>query len=185
LRSRMLAAYQSTPQGGSLPDFKEWALNVPGVTRAWIVSEALGAGTVGVYIMLDDAQSTHNGFPQGSNGVATSEKRGVAATGDQLAVANYIWPLQPVPSLVYAMSPTPQTVNFSISGVDLSNRDLVKSAISNVFFRLGAPGSVLPISEVWSGILSAGVSGFFIALPASHIVIGDGHLPVLGVVTWG
>ncbi|WP_410923633.1 baseplate J/gp47 family protein, partial [Pseudomonas sp. SIMBA_041] len=35
LRSRMLDAYQSTPQGGDEEDYVQWARAVAGVTRAW------------------------------------------------------------------------------------------------------------------------------------------------------
>jgi uncharacterized phage protein gp47/JayE len=80
LRSRMLAAYQAPPQGGDKADYVRWALAVPGVTRAWCAPNGFGAGTVVVYVMLDITESSHNGFPQGSNGVATAEPRAAAAT---------------------------------------------------------------------------------------------------------
>ena len=48
------------------------------------------------------ARPCHGGFPQGTNGVAALETRDTAATGDQLAVANYLYPLRPVTPIVYA-----------------------------------------------------------------------------------
>ncbi len=76
---------------------------MPGCTRAWIVPGGMGAGTVSVYPMFDD--NAFSGFPQGSNGCASEEARGPTATGDQLAVAEYIWPRQPIPALVYVIAP--------------------------------------------------------------------------------
>ena len=61
----MPEAFQEKPQGGSDADYKKWALAVSGVTRAWVEPRLMGAGTVGVYIMIDPDGSTSNtvGFP--------------------------------------------------------------------------------------------------------------------------
>src|SRR5581483_12073731 len=53
-RTRYLQAYAKPPQGGSVADYEEWALDVPGVTRAWVMPNGLGAGTVVVYTMFDE-----------------------------------------------------------------------------------------------------------------------------------
>lgn len=118
-RSRMLLAYQNTPQGGNSNDYEGWALDVSGVTRAWVAPRLMGAGTVGVYIMLDgDNANNDGGFPIGTDGVATKETYTAGkATGDQLRVADYIFPLQPVTALVYVCSPIKTTVDFTISGL--------------------------------------------------------------------
>ena len=62
--------------------------------------------------MMDVSEAAHGGFPQGTNGVAGAETRDTAATGDQLAVANYIYPLRPATALVYACAPASQAVNY-------------------------------------------------------------------------
>ncbi|MGE0109370.1 MAG: baseplate J/gp47 family protein [Bdellovibrionales bacterium] len=87
LFSRMLLAYQETAHGGAKNDYKRWALAVAGVTRAWDNPNGFGIGTVVVYVMFDDANADYDGFPQGTDGVAANEPRGIAATGDQL---NYL-----------------------------------------------------------------------------------------------
>ncbi|WP_172672131.1 baseplate J/gp47 family protein, partial [Yersinia enterocolitica] len=56
-RSRMLLAYQNTPQGGNDTDYRGWALAVPGVTRCWVKRRLQGVGTVGIYIMCDGNDS--------------------------------------------------------------------------------------------------------------------------------
>ena len=61
-------------------------------TRAWCLPNGMGTGTVALYTMLDNANAQWGGFPQGSNGVATLELRDAAAQGDQLTVANAIYP---------------------------------------------------------------------------------------------
>ncbi len=188
LRSRMLLAYQTTPQGGASTDYVEWAREVPGVTRAWCTPNGMGAGTVVIRFMKDVAEAASGGFPQGTNGVATAETRDTAATGDQLAVANYIFPKQPVTALVYAVAPGANMVNFSISGLTGASAALqasIASAITGVFEQYGEPGGTIDLSYIESAIAAvAGTPGFVITSPAGNIVSPTGDLPVLGTVTY-
>ncbi|OXS92619.1 baseplate J/gp47 family protein [Pandoraea apista] len=186
---RVMSAYQATPQGGAAGDYSTWALDVPGVTRAWVVRNGFGAGTVVVYVMLDDAQAAHGGFPQGADGVATGEQsRGVVAMGDQLTVANAIFPLQPVTALVYVCSPIANAINFTITGLSGAS-DAIKSAISaaiaGVFRANGAPGGTIDMSDINSAIGSIpGTSGFVITSPVGNITNTTGQLPTLGTITY-
>lgn len=200
LRARMLAAFQNPPQGGAASDYPEWALAVNGVTRAWCNPNGFGAGTVVVYAMLDSAESAYNGFPQGTNGVATGEWRGVAATGDQLTIASYIYPLRPATALVYVCAPTQNTVNFTISGTgswSSATKALVTAAIQGVFVMYGNPigpstGNLQPttsgtinLSYIESAIAAiTGTPGFVITTPTGNITGPLGSLPVLGNITW-
>ncbi len=188
LRSRMLLAYQTTPEGGAQTDYEAWALGVPGVTRAWIARNGMGPGTVVVRFMMDVSEAANNGFPQGTNGVAASETRDVAATGDQLAVANAIFPLQPVTALVYAVAPTPNAVNFTISGLTGASSALqsqIAAAIDGVFEQYGEPGGTVDLSYIESAIGAiAGTPGFVITSPSANIASPTGSLPVRGTVTY-
>ncbi|MFC7611718.1 baseplate J/gp47 family protein [Teichococcus aestuarii] len=103
----MLDRFRAPPQGGAVADYETWARAVPGVTRAWIAPNGMGAGTVVVYAMLDDAQAGAGGFPQGADGVAAAETRATPATGDQLTIADALYPLRPATALVYVVAPTP------------------------------------------------------------------------------
>ena len=53
LRSRILQRIQNVPMGGSAADYVNWALAVPGVTRAWAAPEQ-GPGTITVRFLMDD-----------------------------------------------------------------------------------------------------------------------------------
>lgn len=53
LRARLLSVLQSPPMGGSAADYVTWALEVPGVTRAWCYPLYLGLGTVGLSFVCD------------------------------------------------------------------------------------------------------------------------------------
>ena len=185
-RSRMLEAYQSTPQGGARSDYVGWAKEVPGVTRAWCSPNSFGAGTVVVYVMFDNSNAAQAGFPQGGNGVASEETRAVAASGDQLIVANHIFPVQPVTALVYVVAPLAAPVNFSLSGIPVGKQAAVRAALADVFFRTGkATGGSTPIAFAWSAIAAvAGVSDFVIVEPTTDIINSAGTLPTVGAITY-
>lgn len=190
LRERMLLRYQQPPQGGDLEDYVEWALAVPGVTRAWCAPLAMGAGTVTVYFMMDTVEAAFDGFPQGTNGVAGSETRDTPATGDQLIVADAIYPLRPVTALVYCVAPSANPIAFTISGLSLVSvavQNAVKAAIGDVFKRLGSPiaGTAVNLDQIEQAISAVvGSSGFVITSPAANIANVSGQLPTVGVVTW-
>ena len=188
-KSRVLNAYANPPQGGADGDYPTWALQVPGVTRAWCVPNQLGAGTVLVYAMMDNTEANHGGFLQGSDGVATNEKRAAAATGDQLQIANYIYPLRPATALVTVASPTPNVINFEIGGMSTASADVkaaVAAAISGVFILYGDPEEgTIEQSYLEAAIASiSGTKGFLINSPAGNITGTMGQLPVLGTVDY-
>lgn len=197
-RTRMLQVYANPPQGGAIADYIEWALEVPGVTRAWCLPNGFGPGTVIVYTMFDVTESAFNGFPQGTNGVATLETRDTPATGDQLAVANFIFLLRPVTALVYSCAPIASPQNFTITNLNPNTtamQDAVEAAITGVFVAEGTVGGVLlsngstggtiPFASVVAAIDAIpGIIDFIITSPNTDIVVSTGYLPTLGTVTW-
>jgi uncharacterized phage protein gp47/JayE len=206
LRSRMLDAYQTTPQGGDIEDYVQWAEDVPGVTRAWCAPNGSGAGTVVVYTMWDSAEAAHNGFPQGTDGVSQNDKgpggipRGAVATGDQLVVADSIVTKQPVTALVYSCAPIANNLTITLSGLTsatTATRAAISSAIADVLFRNGDPrAGTINRDDISAAIRSvSGTSGFLITLIqgvvgvttttyAGNITSGFGQLPVLANVLY-
>jgi uncharacterized phage protein gp47/JayE len=185
LRSRMLFAYQNPAQGGSASDYIRWARQVPGVTRAWVNGNGFGAGSVVVYIMLDTVRSASGGFPQGGDGVSASESRGATATGDQLLVADHIFLLQPVTTLVYVVSPIANPINFVLQGIPSAAQSAIPGAIASVFQAVGAPGGTIPLAHIWAAIAGvAGVDNFIITSPTADVASGTGRLPTVGSITY-
>lgn len=195
LRTRMLQRYQAPPQGGDSDDYIGWTLAIPGITRAWCFPNGFGAGTVVVYIMLDDAESTNDGFPVGSDGVSADDQgpngpRGTVATGDQLTVANALISEQPVTALVYVCAPTANTVDFTISGISTvptSVRTAISDAIAQIFLQQGKPlaGTSVDLSAIEAAIAAiAGTAGFVLETPTANIANAAGKLPTLGTVTY-
>lgn len=183
LRTRMLSAWQNTPQGGDANDYLEWALAVPGVTRAWVAPNGFGGGTVVIYTMFDTAEVAHNGFPQGTNGVSQFDKgpggvpRGTIATGDQLVVADTIVSEQPVTALIWSVSAIANSLTFTITGTSswsTAIRAAVQSAIADVLFREGDPrAGTVERSDIEGAINSvAGTSGYVISLVQGVVVVG-------------
>ncbi|PRF79648.1 phage baseplate protein [Burkholderia multivorans] len=204
-QGRVMQAFQNPAQGGDQQDYVEWAEAIAGVTRAWCMPNGFGAGTVVLYFMMDDAESQHGGFPQGTDGVSQYDEgpdglpRGVVATGDQLMVADAIVTQQPVTALVYACSPIKNALGFTISGIaDPNAQASVVNELSGVLFRNGKPRGTIEWSDLTgainavpgtSGYLITGVSstvnGVTVALPTNaNITMSAGQLPVLGVVTF-
>ena len=157
LRSRMLAKYRAPAQGGSATDYIDWAREVPGCTRAWVQPNGAGAGTVIVRPMFDDTQAAHGGFPQGIDGCATLETRDTTAAGDQLAVADHIWPVQPVTALVYVASPVPHPIDVVLLDLDPNTADTRSQIIASIndmyLIRAELGGTIFP-SDLYEAIIA-------------------------------
>lgn len=180
-RQRGLQAYQNPPQGGSDADYKKWALEIPGITRAWVKRRGMGVGTVIIYIMCDGNDTTNNGFPTGADGVSSLEDWGVLkATGDQGRVADYIYPLQADTAIIYVCSPIKKVVDLSISGIPNADSDTIqaiKDAINSLFFENGNPdgNGKIYLSDI-NGALSQveGSTGYVLESPTQNIVLETG-----------
>ncbi len=187
-KARYLQAYASPPAGGDQTDYVEWAEAVPGVTRAWCNPNGAGAGTVVVYTMWDVANAAYGGFPQGSDGVAMLDLRDAAAQGDQLTVANSIYPLRPVTALVYSCAAAAQPINFTIAYLSPNTPAmlvLIEAALTDLFLRIGSPLGMTVYPSDWNAAFDsvAGLTRYDITGPTAPIVIPVGALPTLGSVT--
>jgi uncharacterized phage protein gp47/JayE len=184
-KSRVIAAYQSTPQGGAKNDYEVWATEVEGVTRAWCVPLVYGAGTVGVYFLVESSDSNPMGLPQGSNGVASGEERDTPATGDQLRVANYLYPLRPTTALVYGLSPTLESINLSIQGVRPVDREAVRLSLQQSLLNNSAPGRKVLIASIWAAVNKVeSVNDFSIISPIADVPVASSSIAVLGNINW-
>ncbi|EPC5193286.1 baseplate J/gp47 family protein [Edwardsiella piscicida] len=186
-RRRGLLAWQNPPQGGSDTDYKKWALEVPNVTRAWVKRRLNGGGTVGVYIMCD--RNASGGFPVGSDGISQLEDWGaVRATGDQLAVADHIYPRQTDTAIVFVCSPIPKIINVEIAGIknaDSTTVQGIRDALTALFFEEANPdgsGKVY-LSDINRSIGDVnGTTGYILNSPTANITFAVGEIPQLGEV---
>jgi uncharacterized phage protein gp47/JayE len=171
LRARLLERIQNPPSGGAAEDYVAWALEVPGVTRAWVYPKEMGAGTVTVRFVRDNDASI------------------IPDAGEVDAVKAYINDpsRRPVTADVYVVAPTPVTLNFNIQLTP--NTAAVKAAVEaslrDLLLREAAPGVTLLISHIREAIsVAAGETDNVLISPTTNQVYTTGQMPVFGEITW-
>lgn len=175
LLERLLLTLREPAQGGNATDYKRWALQVPGVRRAFVFPLRRGLGTVDIIPMPE------TGMP------------GPALLA---AVKAHIDELKPVgmgTSGVLAIAPTvldvPVTGSLTLSAGYTSAQVLpnVQTSLRRVFDDTD-PGEVLPKSRLITAVMNVvGVADVTLTAPAGNIVplVNDTvvELPLLGTVT--
>lgn len=170
LRIRVINRIQQPPQGGSKSDYETWALDVPGVTRAWVYPMQLGAGTVTVVIAND-------------NGVDAP----VPDSAVVAAAQAYIESKRPVTATVYVVAPTPLPVPMSIklSPNTSATQAAARAEIEDLFLRDAEPAGTMLISKMREAVsVAAGVEDSEITTPTANVVAGTNQIPVVGTITW-
>ena len=169
-RARILDRIKNAPSGGSVADYRAWALAQSGVTRVWVAPNTDGSNLVIVRIMMDGL------FPDAVPDQAALERVAAAVeavrpvTARPRIQAPDLWPVDVTASLI------PDTG---------TARAAVETALGDLFYRDGAPGVAIPISRVRAAISgAAGVDDYLLAAPAADLAPPAGALPVLGALTW-
>lgn len=169
LRTRVIARMQAPPMGGAAADYVQWALEVPGVTRAWVYPLESGPGTVRVRFVRDDDASI------------------IPDAGEVSAVQTYINARRPVTATVTVSAPTALATNPQIS-VDPDTpavRAAVQAELVDFYRREAAPGARLYLSRLREAVSSAaGETDNAVVSPAADITPAAGQIPVLGAITW-
>jgi len=188
LRNRILEAFQTRASGGSATDHVNWALNVDGVTGAWCNPIPIAGNRVVVYVMMDRTNQ-YLGYPQGTDGAATSETRYQTATGDQLTVANAMYDEKPVGEIMIICSPLKQMVDITIDGltnVTSDQEEAISEAITDLFHSDGSPlGSTITTTSIISAIsVVVNTTAFTLTEPTSSVVTTTGYLPEIGTINY-
>jgi uncharacterized phage protein gp47/JayE len=170
LRERLLARIQQPPHGGADFDYIAWALEVPGVTRAWVYPGELGPGSVTVRFVRDEDVSLIPDAPE------------VAA------VQAYIENLRPVTAAVTVAAPVAVPLDLTIAGLDpnlAAVRDAVTAELDDLLRREAEPGGTLLLSHLREAIsTAAGEYDHVLAAPAANVLHAVGEIAVLGTITW-
>lgn len=186
LRVRVLDRIQEPPMGGDADDYVQWALKVPGVTRAWLSPKEMGIGTVTLRFMMDDLRATSNPL---TNGFPTSD--------DVAFVAAYIDTVRPVAVKDrYIVAPIPEPISFTItdlSGDDASLRAAIANSVTAMLATMAKPAYALNgVGQSAQTIYSAWVSDaiyntagvdYFDLTMSDHVMPTNGSLAVLGTIT--
>lgn len=169
LRSRVRQAFKNPSKVGSGPDFVEWALEVPGVTRAWSLLKWMGPGTFGLTFVRDGDVSI---FP----------------TAAQVAeVQAHLDERRPVTAEVYAFAPIDRALNLSIKltpdGTAL--RTAVTASLAALINDEAGSDSTLLVSHIRGAITNTpGETDHVLVSPVLDVDIAANEVGVLGVITW-
>ena len=170
LRIRVINRIQQPPQGGSKSDYETWALEVPGVTRAWVYPMQMGAGTVTVVVAND-------------NGLTAPIPDAAIVTAAQ----SYINEKRPVTATVYVVAPTTLAVNMAIKLAPNTSatQSAAQAEIDDLFLRDAEPGGTMLISKMREAVsVASGVEDSEITTPTANVVAGTNQIPVVGTITW-
>lgn len=169
LRAAVLRTYRLVPQGGSADDYETWALEYPGVTRAWTRRNWVGPGTVAVFIMCDGDDDP---FPNEAFRAAVfaylDKKR--HATGEL-----YVLAPKPKP-IVYQIRLTPDTGPV---------RAAVRVALKALILAEASLGVTLLRShqdEAISG--AAGEDDHEMLVPAANVTVLPNEIATFGDIAW-
>jgi uncharacterized phage protein gp47/JayE len=169
LRARLLVRLRQIPTGGSVADYRGWALEIAGVTRAWALPNHLGPGTVGVTFVADNLASP---IPD-STLVATVQAKMEIERPVTAAVT------------VFAPIPSPLNPSLQINPNTLDVRTAITLAVEDHINTVAEPGGTLLLSKLREAISTAnGVLNSVIISPATDITTTTGMLTTPGSITF-
>ncbi len=168
LLDRLLDYMQNPPGGGTAKDYRRWALEVPGVTQAWVFPLRAGLGTVDVLI------SSGGGLP-------TPEL--VAAVQEHLDAQRPV-ACKEVRVLAPADLPVAVQAKVRLSGTTLELLRPQAQALLESYLRGLLPGGLVVRARLEALLLSLpGVVDAQVLLPAANVQAGDVYWPQLGEFT--
>ena len=170
LRVRLLARIQNPPQGGAAADYIAWALQVPGVTRAWCYPEEMGIGTVTVRFVRDNDASP------------------IPDAGEVAAVQTAIDAHRPVTAHVTVVAPTAAPLNFGIQALTPNTADVqaaVQAELQDLLLREAVPGGTILLSHIRAAISAATNETDYVLLsPTANVTNPAGSMSTMGAITW-
>jgi len=185
-RARLLFRKRNPPHGGAPSDYVLWASSVVGVSRVFVERRWAGAGTIRVFVLMDDLYA--NGIPP-MDAVAR--------------VADYIETVCPAGALVSVVAPTAAPIDIQIAGLTpntIAVQEAVLASLREGFRRLGRvagndverpsmPYLAYPTSFsrswIWQAVANAtGEERHIVNLPTADRPLFPGQIPTLGNVTF-
>lgn len=172
LRVRVLQRIQQPPMGGAQYDYVAWALQVPGVTRAWAAPEQ-GTGTITVRFLMDDLRADDDGWP----------------TPDDVAtVAAYIDQKRPVTVKdCYVLAPIKFFLEMTITDLvvdDAATRAAIEQSIQNMLYINAAPGVTIYRSWIDEAISNAIGEDHHTLVFDDAVMPAPGYMAVLDTILY-
>lgn len=174
---RVIERLQNPPQGGAPSDYEEWAKEVAGVTRVWVVPKGLGPGTVLVRFVRDGDTDL------------------IPDSTEVASVQSHINSLAPATANVTVAAPIADPLNpvLSISPDTADIRAAVEAGIADLIAREAAPNDsagggangIIHLSAIRTAIGNAtGLTDYTLTSPAADVTPAAGHMVTKGTVTW-
>lgn len=182
LRERVLIRKRQPPHGGAGFDYEAWALEVSGVTRAWLTPLYQGIGTVGLAFVRDDDDSIIPNATQRDAVKSYITSHIDPGTGKTVGA-----PVTALPGL-FIIELSQLAVDFNI---DIEpNTVVVQTAIENNLTDLieseGGPGETLYLSRISEVIsLATAETRHKLNSPAADVTASTNQVHVLGTITFG
>ncbi len=170
LRERLLFRQKNPPRAGVAGDYVAWALEVPGVTRAWCFPKELGPGRVTVRFMTDGM--TDNGIPNNQM-IETVEE--------------YVKELMPVTAILVVVAPVPKSLDMTLDILPdtAAARAKITSAVERVVIDEASPGGAVMLTSLTRAVASVNeVKSFRIVAPTDDVTCSTGELLVPGEITY-
>ncbi|BCB26484.1 tail protein [Sulfurimicrobium lacus] len=170
LRVRVLARPKQPPHGGAQFDYVNWALEVPGVTRAWCYPLEQGDGTVTVRFVRDNDASV------------------IPDAAEVAAVQAYIEARYPVTGHVFAVAPIAAPIDFvftTITPATQAVKDAVAAELADLINRESEPGGTILITHIRAAIsIAAGEENYVLTSPIADVNHAAGYMATMGNITW-
>lgn len=170
LRERLLFRQKSPPKAGTKQDYVKWALEVPGVTRAWCFPKEMGQGHVTVRFMTDGM--TENGIPN-ARMIKT--------------VQEYIEAEMPVTTVLHVVAPIPKKLDMTVDILPDTERlrQQVEGAIAQTIIAESSPSGAILLTSLDRAIASiSDLKSYRIQVPADDVACSTGEIFVPGKITF-
>lgn len=156
LRDRLLDVLQNPPQGGNAADYKRWALEVPALTRAWVMPPVAGSPDFTIYV-ADDSKAPAAPTPDGPD--VTAAQAIVDAEGP--VTANPTATAATFEALDAEITITPNTAEIE-SAVD--------AEIDAMLIERATPGGTILLSWLQEAVArTPGLTDFTITAPVADV----------------
>ena len=177
LAARIETRVQRTPQGGSKQDYIRWALEVPGVTRAW------------PYPLRDQENNESLGLVCLAF-VCDEQKGGIIPDANKVKeMQAHLEEKAPIPGDVLAFALTAKPLNLRIARLQPDNeatRQAIYEEQKDLLFREAVPGGKLLVSHIREAIsIAIGEYDHELLFPLEDVVCEAHELLVMGSIAWG
>lgn len=171
---RLLARIRLPPRGGAKHDYEYWAMEVPGVTRAWAYPLEDGPGTVVVRFMMDDVRADQEGIP---------------TAADIALVQAHIDANRPITAGARVIAPIAAPLEMEIAQLAPDTPEIrgnIETELRYLIRRETEPGEELYQSRIFAAINAApGVARFRLLQPESDVETEWGHIVTFGTIDYG